>query len=166
LKTINVIEDQNIFDIALQEYGDTRGVVFILADNPDTIPNLDTELTAGMEIIIGDRKVEKEEIKGTVKEESSLFYEVVTEGQNIYDLAVQCYGGLEGVFMLMEDNPDLLRGLNDSIPVGSQIKIDQEKAVNKDVLKYFKKSGIRVNNTNDSGEGVGYWRVEQDNIVS
>jgi hypothetical protein len=167
MKLVTVIEEQNIYDIAIQEYGDTRGVSFILKDNSDLLPSVNEELTPGMVLNIDDTKtIERETVKIKLKEESTYIYNVVTEGQTLYDIAVQCYGGLEGIFKLLEDNPDLVESVNDNIEVGSQIVVDESKAINKDILKHFKNSGIRVNSDDVPASGIGFWKIENDNIVS
>jgi hypothetical protein len=45
MKKVKVLNNQTIWDIALQEYGDVTGVFQILTDNPSI--DLDTDLTEG-----------------------------------------------------------------------------------------------------------------------
>ena len=56
MTTIIVQEGQNLIDIALQYYGDTAGVVQLLADN-EALENLDSVLKSGQTLLIDSTKV-------------------------------------------------------------------------------------------------------------
>jgi hypothetical protein len=53
----------------------------------------------------------------------------VQEGQNIYDIAVQEYGGVDAVEYLQTDNPTKIQNLNATIAVGDTLLIRKEAAV-------------------------------------
>lgn len=55
IKLITVLERQSVWDIALQEYGSTEGVLQLLTDNPEL--NLETSPTPGIKIKIDDSKI-------------------------------------------------------------------------------------------------------------
>lgn len=62
--------------------------------------------------------------------------------QSIWDLANQEYGHEDGVLQLMTDNPGVL-DFNSSIPVGTAVRIDETKIINKTVVDFFAKKGIK-----------------------
>lgn len=53
MKTITVIENQNLWDISLQEYGDIEAVFYIVEANP--LLKIDSEIASGQKINIPDR---------------------------------------------------------------------------------------------------------------
>lgn len=78
---------------------------------------------------------------------------IVSEGQNILDLAVQYYGNIEAVFDLIDDNPDVIVNLDYVAKAGDKILIDETKIINKDVVKYFTDKNIRINNGQEEPAG-------------
>lgn len=50
--TIPVEAGQDIYDIAIQEYGNPQAVFILMEDNPVQIPNLDADLSEGMTLTI------------------------------------------------------------------------------------------------------------------
>lgn len=67
---------------------------------------------------------------------------VVEDRQSIYDIAIQEYGGVEGVFSLLKDNPGLTDGLNTRLTAGAKLKV-KSPAVNVQVLNYYTENGIK-----------------------
>ena len=65
---------------------------------------------------------------------------VVNELQSIFNLALQYYGAVEGVQILLEDNLTLI-DLNAPIPAGTKLVYYPSKILNKDVVKYFAEKG-------------------------
>lgn len=78
---------------------------------------------------------------------------VVSEGQNIIDLAVQHYGNVEAVFDLIDDNPDTVVNMDYVAKAGDTLQIDEDKIINKDVVKYFTDKNIRINNGQAEPDG-------------
>lgn len=62
----------------------------------------------------------------------------VSEGQNLWDVALQEYGSVEGVFEILNLNNDLT-GLNDRLNQNQKIRIDNDKIINESVVKYYAK---------------------------
>ena len=54
MKTLKIRTEQNIFDIAVQEYGGVEGVLQIIKDNPG-VDNLDHVFKNGDEIQVDDQ---------------------------------------------------------------------------------------------------------------
>lgn len=78
-------------------------------------------------------------------------YEVITEeGQTIWAIALQEYGGLDGVYLLQADNPDIIRDLNAALDAGTSLKIrtsiTKNEVENYDIAQHFRENGVRVNN--------------------
>ena len=94
------------------------------------------------------------------------FYELtVSEGQSIYDLAVQVYGGVDGVFALRDDNPTLIADLNTDLVVGWQLNIRKDVSgfENPEMATLLRKRGVvvvngldgaSINSTNADGSGM------------
>lgn len=53
----------------------------------------------------------------------------IQDGQTIYDLALQEYGCIEGVMLLMEDNSDLVPDLNADPVAGSLFQIREDDPI-------------------------------------
>ena len=75
---------------------------------------------------------------------------IVADGQSIWAIAVQEYGGLDGVYLLQADNPDIVRDLNETLEAGAVLKIRKSIAKsdveNYDIAQHFRENGVRVNN--------------------
>lgn len=71
-------------------------------------------------------------------------YHTIYEGQSIQDIALEVYGGIEGVFTLIEDNPEL-SSLDDDLYPGQQLLIHSAKAVDSDIARYYELEAIRLN---------------------
>jgi hypothetical protein len=89
----------------------------------------------------------------------------VSPGQNIFDIAVQEYGSIEGIKNMRELNgfsftPDVTPG--DKIIVSGD-------PVNKNVtqhLKLYPKIATGNDYSENILEGIGYWAIEGDFVVS
>lgn len=46
-KTVQILDRQTIWDIAIQEYGSVDGVFKLMNDNPEKVPSLDANLIPG-----------------------------------------------------------------------------------------------------------------------
>lgn len=74
----------------------------------------------------------------------------VQEGQNIYDIAVQEYGGVDAVHLLQTDNPTKINDLNAVITVGDTLLIRKEATVERPVyMRELRKRSIKVISNQD-----------------
>ncbi len=78
-------------------------------------------------------------------------YYTIYEGQSMLDVALEVYGGIEGVFSLIEDNPEL-SSLDDELYPGQQLLIDSNRAVDEDIARYYTEKAIRINTKGLAGE--------------
>lgn len=89
----------------------------------------------------------------------------VKPGQNIYDIAVQETGSIEGVKQIRKLNGF---SFTQDINPGDKVQVSGE-AVRKDVKQYLKLYP-RIATGNDYSdqilEGIGHWAIEVDFVVS
>jgi hypothetical protein len=70
----------------------------------------------------------------------------IQAGQSIYDVAMQEYADVSGVWMLMQDNPIQCPDLNTALVPGASLIIRQEPVVaDKELMNYFRTHKIEVN---------------------
>jgi hypothetical protein len=69
-KYITVIEGQSVWDICIQEYGDTSAMQDLLVDNP-TVLNLQTTPVPGSKVLIDESKIKDKDIVNLFKETSN-----------------------------------------------------------------------------------------------
>lgn len=86
----------------------------------------------------------------------------VLKGQNIYDIALQCYGDVEGVFQLMADNPTKINSLDAQLVAGDYLNLTDEKILKKEVVNYYKQLGKTIN-TGDETEVGGDFNSDFNN---
>ncbi len=67
---------------------------------------------------------------------------IIEKGQTLYELSVQHYGSVEGLFLLMNDNN--ISSVNHSLQVGDKLKIKSE-AIDQSIVDYYTKNSIVVN---------------------
>lgn len=90
----------------------------------------------------------------------------VRYGQTIFDVAVQNYGTVEGVAILLEDNPGLT--LNSDLEVGSTLRVNGERALDQGRVNYFRERGIIISNFEEQervADGQGFWITENGDFV-
>ena len=78
-------------------------------------------------------------------------YYTICEGQSILDIALEVYGDIEGVFTLIEENPEIT-SVNAQLLPGQQVLIDSTREANEDVVRYYTEEGIRINSRAVLGE--------------
>lgn len=83
--------------------------------------------------------------------------------QSLADIAIQEYGDVSGLIYLVQDNPNLL-GITDNVYPGD-ILIIRNKAINTQMVTYLRPFEIATVK-GSRGEGINYWAVEVDFIVS
>jgi len=64
---------------------------------------------------------------------------IILDGQTLEDVALQAYGGVEGVAWLIEDNPGI--SWTSSLLAG-EILLTREAAINRDLQAYYQSRGI------------------------
>ena len=84
--------------------------------------------------------------------------------QSLMDVALKTYGSIYGVFWLVEDNPNALIGITDTLLPGDLLKIRNQK-INPQMIQYLQKYNIATAK-GAQGEGIGYWRIEETFIIS
>lgn len=62
-------------------------------------------------------------------------------GQALWDLAIQCYGSVEGVFALIQDNADQLASLDDDLHPGQVLRV-RTAPVDRDMATYYKDNDL------------------------
>ncbi len=59
----------------------------------------------------------------------------VTQGQNLFDVALQKYGAPDHIFQILKDNPEL--SLNSNVGAGTVLNIDDEFEGEEDIKAFF-----------------------------
>jgi hypothetical protein len=75
---------------------------------------------------------------------------IVTEGQSIYDVALQEYGSAEAVFDLLKDNN---LTLDTTLVAGQELSINEAHQVKKAVVQFYLQKNHRVNTNNSKQSG-------------
>lgn len=91
-----------------------------------------------------------------------MYSKTVEYGQDLFDLAIQEYGTVEAVFIILHDNVGL--EVEDFIEPGLVLKFQDEPPTNivdVEVMDFMRRNELRVNNNADrpASEG-GYWETE------
>lgn len=79
--------------------------------------------------------------------------------QTLADIALQEYGDLEGVYWLVEDNDHLI-GITDNLSIGEELMIRND-VINSQMVSYLRSYTIATA-AKAQGEGIGYWKIEND----
>jgi hypothetical protein len=89
---------------------------------------------------------------------------VVTEGQSLLDITLQVYGSTEGLIDLCKLNN---LSINEPLVAGQKIVFDESKIRKPRIVEFFKKEFPRINTGRGKvPEGIGYWIIESEFIVS
>ncbi len=86
---------------------------------------------------------------------------VVKDSQNVFDIAIQFYGSMEGLPLLIVDNglkPDSI------VEKGTELIIQEDLVIDKTVLSIFKRDGVLVA-TGSEPDGDDYWITEEGDFV-
>jgi hypothetical protein len=156
---------ESIIDVAIREYGHIHGLYNLIKDNA---LSFSSDVLPGSVLMVDEDAdfSELPEVEIKVIKSAAPNYITVEPNQNIYDLAIQETGDISGIVDLVKSN---------NISFSSQV-IGGEKFIKPGViskvlvnyLKYNKPatgSEVLVNNT-PVKEGIGYWNIEVDFIVS
>lgn len=96
----------------------------------------------------------------------------ILHNQSFLDIAIQHTGSVESAFVLALQNN---KSLTDELESGGSLIADSKQLiVNKDILSYYQSKNIQpataINNQlstiNDKPEGIDYWAIQMDFIVS
>lgn len=91
----------------------------------------------------------------------------VKDQQNLLDVAIELYGGIEAAFDLA-----LLNSINVTDDVVGMLLSDRAKTVDPSVVKTYQRNQIKPatayidNIEGGTMEGIGYWAIEMDFVVS
>ncbi len=88
----------------------------------------------------------------------------VINGQSLFDLAIQMCGSIESVFELAQiSNLSVTDMPETGTLIESRIIADQ------DIYDYYRERGIKPvtgSRQDENAEGIGFWSIEKDFIVS
>lgn len=84
-------------------------------------------------------------------------------GQSLLDLAIQFYGDIQGIYWILQDNPQL-QSMIDNIRAGDKIKI-RASQIDKQVVAKCTQYGV-FTLAQDRAEGIGFWKIGADFSVS
>jgi len=157
---------ENIMDVAIREYGHIQGIYSLIKANglsysAEAAPGYELDLPVHdfsqlpkLNLLNISRK---QDVKITVQ-----------PNQNIFDLAIQQYGSISGLFFIVKSNA--LKP-TEFLKAGAEL-ITNEQAINKPVVDFFKAKQKPAHGSNlvvDSEPvltGIGYMAIEIDFIVS
>ena len=80
----------------------------------------------------------------------------------MFDVALQEYGDMEGVFLLVADNPALM-GITDTLRAGDDLKV--RPAMPDVQMQRFLTAYDLATAQGAQGEGIGYWAIGNDFVV-
>ncbi len=157
---IYIGEDQDLFDLAIQEYQDFRKVMVILEDNALEV---DAALSAGQQLQYRDEMpallLDRKGIADPPAPRTDKRYlKVVEEGQDLFDLAIQEYGEVRFLPMFLFDNfidPDVFFTAGQSLSFRDVIP--EGIADDSQLTDWFRRNNIRVN-THAPGDS-GWWET-------
>lgn len=139
--------NQTLFDVAVQQYGTVQAVIDLEGDN-DLLYTTDFTLATGTELKIKTAGTSIKEEASTAEADAAAEQYAITVRpyQTLFDVAVQEYGGVEGIMDLFSDNPDLLYTTDFTLPQGTllNIKTAGSERTKSDVQKYYRQRGLKV----------------------
>lgn len=166
--SIQLKPGETLFDVAIKRYGHMRGLLNLIDDNglgftDEPIPGHVLEVDGSVSFT----NLKKLKIATQVSKLPNV--ETVRAGQTLFDLALQIYGDLSGLGELTEDN---YLNLTQDLTPGYVLK-SRSELKNKQVVNFFKASknkpatGLTTTQTEElKPEGIGYWALEYDFVVS
>jgi hypothetical protein len=91
---------------------------------------------------------------------------MISEGQNLFDLALQQYGSIEGIFWIIEDNITVVNSIDASLVAGMVLNI-RDAVIDSEVINYYERNKTQVNTGDPAGdEGIEFWGIEEDFVVT
>lgn len=78
---------------------------------------------------------------------SNYYIKRVEQGQDIYDLCIQEYGGIRAIYLLLADNPslDLIRALEAGEYIRFRVEPPDTVPIDRNTMDFFRVQEIRVN---------------------
>ncbi len=130
--------DKNIFDVALEVYGDISYAIKLVNDN--TI-NLSTNDITGLNLTF-DETIKETKVIPPIKPNNtkSIF---TTDGQSIFDVAILTSGSMDSIFDLIQSNN--ITDINSTVTPNLQFTFSTE---NNNLTKYFHLKDIVLNTSN------------------
>ncbi len=166
--SIQLQAGETLFDVAIKRYGHMQGLLNLIIDNdlgftdepkPGVVLEIDNSVSF--------KNLKKIKIATQVDELPN--EAVVKARQNLFDMSLQIYGDLSGLIELAEDN-DL--NLTQELTPGTKLK-SRIEVKNKQVVSFFKArknkpaTGLSISETEKlKPEGIDYWAIEYDFVVS
>lgn len=153
--------------MAVRNYGHLQGVTQLAFDNGISLTQ---EVSAGDKLKV-NKQVSFDLPVVTIQQQTTIAPNqlIVEPWQNIFDIAVQAYGDLSGLVNLTADN---LKSLTGNIVPGETLKT-RNVVINKLVVDFIKGKGIKIatglapeKDAELKPEGIEYWAIEYDFIVS
>ena len=154
--TIKVDSTQTIFDIALIAYGDASKVYDLIAENPDLIENVMTDLTGLTLTYTPTNPIVKE---ATIVKKSIAKVVTIKSEQNIFDLSLQYYGSAEDCISLIKANT-FIENLNSSGFEGNQLNYTLNNNL---APRYYRENKIEVATGFPIFEVAGVNYLKQEN---
>ncbi len=165
-KSINIKAGENLFDAAIRMYGDMSGLLHLVEFNNVGFTD---EIRAGQVISGDDISFEKKTVNVILLTEIIPNSIEVEAGQSLFDIAVQEYGSIEGLFHLTQDNN---LSLTEELEPAKSISVRTE-ASKQNVVDFFKGRNLKpatgltpTENEQLKPEGIEYWAIEYDFVVS
>ncbi len=88
----------------------------------------------------------------------------IKKDQSLADIALQEYGDVQGLFMLVDDNADILNGITDTLHKGDKLQVRNAK-INRRMQEHLSEYALATAK-GARGEGIGYWGVDRDFIIT
>ncbi len=86
--------------------------------------------------------------------------------QNVFDILLQTTGCIEGIFDLIATNPLVLSEVSANINMGDNIVIPKNIRSNNTILQNITKRKLIIATGAEYQEGIGYWSIGVDFIIT
>ncbi|MBE9468967.1 MAG: hypothetical protein IMY72_11710 [Bacteroidetes bacterium] len=163
MPTTELHTGETIIDVAIREYGNISGIFNLTKDNDLSFSSY---VAPGSELIIDDT-ADYSEFQGIsyeqIKQEQKNFVATLS-GQNIFDISIQEFGTIEGIFNIIKNNN---YSLSTKINAGTSINTTGD-VIDKLVYNYFAAKSKPVTGSDiivgaePVLEGIGYWAIENN----
>jgi LysM repeat protein len=163
---LSVQPNQTIYDVAINQFGHIMGLFDVCKANGLSYSSI---IDAGTELQISSlQQLPEGEVKYSQPQRTAPVFGLVEPGQNIYDMAVVLFGSVEGVFDICRNNNVSFSGI---IAPGTTLVVNGTVR-DRNIRNYF--APLRKPATGQQPvidnipqyEGIDYWAIEVDFIVS
>lgn len=79
--------------------------------------------------------------------------------QSLFDIAVECYGDVQGVVQILQDNPEIV-GPTGPLEAGQLIKIREEKINARAANSLKDHAPFQTIGAEDMPKGIGFWKLK------